>query len=432
MIRSNSPQGRRQRGIASLIVVALLFFVVSLVTAYTNRNLIFEQRTSVNQLRSTQAFEAAEAGIEWALSMLNGGSIGDDSCAPSADPDDETFRERYLETDPETGVVSARDPYAGPVADRLGRGTVWPTCVFSGGNWSCTCPDAGAASPDGDGPAFRIRLSGGGPLQPGLVLVESNGCTRLDDQCLDFPAASVGGEGRASVSVLVALRSALRELPLATLTVREDMAVTGAGISVYNSEPLGSGVTVLAGGTISGAAALGSVGGTPGDRSIVSDDSGLQAITTGDRMFSVSFQATPELFERQPGLRVLDECAGGCSASDLVEIAGANRGRILYVDGDLDIDADLGTADAPVFLVVTGSVGFSAAATVHGAIYSRAEEWQTSGGGTLRGAIIAEGRLVGDGTTTFIYDRAVLRNLLWGTGSYVRVPGSWADFKDAP
>ncbi|MBK7062382.1 MAG: hypothetical protein IPH51_18705 [Rubrivivax sp.] len=33
----------------------VLFFIMSLVAAYTSRNLIFEQRTSANQLRSTQA-----------------------------------------------------------------------------------------------------------------------------------------------------------------------------------------------------------------------------------------------------------------------------------------------------------------------------------------------------------------------------------------
>ena len=64
-----------QRGAASLIVVMLLFFVLSLTAAYANRHLIFEQKTSANQSRSTAAFEAAEAGIEWALAQLNGLSL---------------------------------------------------------------------------------------------------------------------------------------------------------------------------------------------------------------------------------------------------------------------------------------------------------------------------------------------------------------------
>lgn len=95
----------RQRGVASLVVVAVLFLILSLVAAYTNRNLIFEQRTAGNLHRSTQAFEAAEAGVEWALTMLNAGRI-DADCAPSASPADTSFRQRYLTIDAASGVVA--------------------------------------------------------------------------------------------------------------------------------------------------------------------------------------------------------------------------------------------------------------------------------------------------------------------------------------
>ncbi|HRZ62470.1 MAG TPA: PilX N-terminal domain-containing pilus assembly protein, partial [Rubrivivax sp.] len=43
------------RGAAALVVVMVLFFIMSLVAAYASRNLIFEQRTSANNYRSTQA-----------------------------------------------------------------------------------------------------------------------------------------------------------------------------------------------------------------------------------------------------------------------------------------------------------------------------------------------------------------------------------------
>ena len=66
-LRTSHP--RAQRGAATLIVVMLLFFIVSLVAAYAGRNLIFEQKTSANQYRATQAFEAADAGLEWALAV---------------------------------------------------------------------------------------------------------------------------------------------------------------------------------------------------------------------------------------------------------------------------------------------------------------------------------------------------------------------------
>ena len=85
-----------QRGAASLPVTSLLCFAMVLAVAYANRNLVVEERASANQYRSAQAFEAAEAGLEWSLARLNDSDrIGSD-CRPSGDPADLGFRERSL------------------------------------------------------------------------------------------------------------------------------------------------------------------------------------------------------------------------------------------------------------------------------------------------------------------------------------------------
>ena len=59
-----SPGARhQQRGAGALIVTMLLLFGSSIVVFYLNRGLVFEQKVSANQLRSTTAFEMADAGI---------------------------------------------------------------------------------------------------------------------------------------------------------------------------------------------------------------------------------------------------------------------------------------------------------------------------------------------------------------------------------
>ena len=93
------PQLRAEHGAASLAVVLVLFFIVAMVAAYTNRNLIFEQRTSANSYRSARALAAAEAGIDWAVAMLNGGAI-DAQCAASSAPNGD-FKTRYLSLQPD-------------------------------------------------------------------------------------------------------------------------------------------------------------------------------------------------------------------------------------------------------------------------------------------------------------------------------------------
>jgi PilX N-terminal len=416
---------RSQQGVASLIIVAVLFFIMSLVAAYANRNLIFEQRTSANQYRSTQAFEAAEAGIEWALAMLNAGSISADSCEPSDDPDDTTFRERYLSVN-DAGVFTARDP------DGTGLGTVWPSCVFADGTWACACPSEGAADLEAEGPAFRIRLSAGAGNQPGLVLIEANGCTRRDDQCLDFPARSLGGEGRATVSVMVALRTALPAVPEAAVTARGTVNITGAGLAIWHEDPGKVGLSVVAGGPASGFNLSLPTGTLP--QPFIENDPTLAAIATADRMFTTTFVLTPNMFADQPGLRVLVDCDGGCDADAVRTQAALNRGRPLYFDGDIDFDSDddIGSPDAPVLIVATGNITFSANPTVYGLLYSRAADWSISGTGRVVGAAVAEGDLTGNATTVVEFDKNVLQALQQRTGSFVRVPGGWADFRGAP
>ena len=68
---------RGQRGAAALVVTMLLVCAMLIVVAVGNRNAVVETRASANQYRSTQSFEAAEAGLEWALARLK---IGRASC----------------------------------------------------------------------------------------------------------------------------------------------------------------------------------------------------------------------------------------------------------------------------------------------------------------------------------------------------------------
>ena len=123
---------RHQHGAAALVVTVMLFFAMVLVTLFVNRNLVFEQRASANQYRATQAFEAAEAGAEWALAQLdNPQRLGPD-CQPVNDPAASSFRSRYLS--PENATFTPRAWNNGAVATAL-----QPTCVRSDAGWNCSC-----------------------------------------------------------------------------------------------------------------------------------------------------------------------------------------------------------------------------------------------------------------------------------------------------
>jgi len=418
--RARAPQ----RGAASLVVVMVLFFVLVLTAAYTNRNLIFEQHISVNQYRSTQAFEAAEAGLEWAVALLNGGRI-DDACVETGNSAGLSFRQRYLVANASTGVLTAAtQPSSGDA--------LTPTCVADGVGWRCHCPSDSApsltaATGGGVSPAFRVRFVAANTTLPGIVRVEVSGCTKLAEPCLQFPAVGIEGEGRVGLSALVALRPALSTQPSAAVTVLGNVDGIGA-LAAYNTDPEHGGVTIQAGGTVGLTnKVLRSVPGTPGPASVAASDATLQALSaTPDRVFASVTGVWPDTYRLQPAAVRVDCPVGGCRQT-LADLAAAHPGRVLWVNGDLALesDGDIGSVAEPVTLFVAGEVHVTAAPRVFGFAYTRGG-W--TGGGTVQGALFSESTLDDSAIPSVVYDGPLLETIRRRSGSFVRLPGGWRDF----
>jgi PilX N-terminal len=428
-----------QHGAATLVVVLMLFFVVSLVAAYTSRNLIFEQRTSVNQYRSSMAFETADAGMEWAISLLSSGRIQANCTETGALVTDDSFRRRYLNIDSTTGMITARQ-YGGGL-------DLKPTCVWTGNAWSCDCPsngEPGVVAPPGNGlrPAFRLRFTNTNITAPGTIRIEVNACVRFDPDCLNsFGTADVVSEGRAQHSAIFALKSALTTPPAAALTVLG--AVPGPGaLSAENHDATAGGITIHAGGAVSTASfALQGIPGTPADKTVVEGDGRLAALDPAnpanaaypDRFFASAFGLNAESYRDQPAaLRMT--CGGGCRAA-LADLVQRNPDRVIWVEDDLVLDTagDVGSnlpLGQPVAasIVVNGAVRFNAAGvTIYGVVYSRSGNWQ--GSGLIVGAAMIEGSLAAAAAPSVRYDGALVAHVRRQHGSFVRLSGQWKDWK---
>ena len=454
------PRQSGQRGAASLIVVMVLFFIMSLVAAYTSRNLIFEQRTSVNQYRATQAYEAAEAGIEWAIAQLNGGRI-DGSCLEAGVTNANTsFRQRYLAIntspapDPASGMVTGltQPPVPGNPAVPRRAG-----CVWNGTAWACSCPsdsNPALAIPAGTGifPAFWVSFSTAGVSRPGVVQIISNGCTRIDTACLSSAANASNVEGRALVTALVALRGAIATPPVAALTVFGSITnrvPLDPQLSVYNTDGDRGGVTIQTSGTVSpDRIVLGSLPGTPGAASVIEGDGSLTlpvpvpadpalaGRTTQDRQFASTFSLWPSTARLQPSAVRLTCPIAGCRAA-LTSAVALNPDRVIWVEGDLTLETagDIGslpnpadlTVAGPAVIIATGNLIIPAVgARVFGLVYTRSGAW--SGTGEIQGAAMAEGNVAATAAQTVVYNAGVLDNLRLRAGSFVRIPGGWRDF----
>ena len=416
---------RHQRGAAALIVTMLLFFAMILAAVFVNRNLVFEQRTSANQYRSTQAFEAAEAGLEWALAQLNSNQrIGAD-CLPSADPAATSFRARYL------SYSAAASTFAPLTWSNAGAATaLQPSCVRSGGGWACSCPASGQAAldaPAGSGAAFAFTVQFQASTKPGVVRVAATGCTDLAGACRPGTTTSAGATAR--IEAVFGLFAGLRTPPAAALTTRGAVNADTAALGVHNADPE-SGIAIHAGAAIAASLVrLTPPAGASTAGSLVSNDAAL-AGQSADQLFASFFGIDKARWKNQPVVTRLS--CGGCSAALADAIAAAGANPLLWIDGDLTLDGplSLGSPQQPVVIVVNGAARLSGAVRLHGLIYSSALRWDATGGpgALLRGAAISETDYTGDAAPDLFYDRELLAALTGNTGTFTRVSGSWRDF----
>nr|MBP6778100.1 hypothetical protein [Piscinibacter sp.] len=410
-----------------LVVTVLLLFVMALAVGLAHRNLIFEQRSSANQLRSTRAFEAAEAGLAWAQALLDrGGAIGAACSAADAAPGDTSFRDRYLAFDAASGTFVPRGlPGTGAALQAA--------CVAADddGGWACSCPADSAPAldaPDGSTarPAFFVRFEPA--TRAGMVQLVATGCDHLGPACdpaAGAPFGAAGAELRATLAVLPALAT----LPGAALSARGGIDVDAA-LTLANQE--GAGVTARAGGAIVlPAATLVTVPGHDAAASLAALDPALAGIDA-ERLLTRLLGADRGRWRRLPGVRTVDcsvDCAGTLATATAPE-AGVS---MLWITTDLALDGPLvlGTPERPLLLVVEGQARLNGGVTLHGVLVSLAATWDTtaSADAEVRGAVIALGDVRGDGTPTIVRDAAVLARLHGGAvGHFVRVAGSWRDF----
>jgi hypothetical protein len=421
---SRLSAAHQQRGAAALVVTTLLFFVMVLVTLFVNRNLVFEQRASANQYRATQAFEAAEAGAEWALAQLNNAQrIGPD-CLPTADSSATSFRSRTLNQS--SAAFAPRTWNNAGVATAL-----QPTCVRSAAGWNCNCPTNGApvvSAPEGDGPfpAFSVQFAAGD--KPGTLRVSATGCTSLAGVCL--PGSSSNVDATARIDLTVGLLAGLRTPPAAALTTRGNIDADGAAFGAHNADPA-TGLALHAGtGIAASNARLTTAAGAPLASAQQSHDAGLAALST-DRLFASYFGLDKRRWKAQPAVQHV-VCGSDCGAAITAAADSTNGSTLLWVEGDLTLDGPvtIGSALHPVVLVVDGAARIRGAVAFHGFLYSGALSWNDTAlpGALLRGAALSETDYTGNGAPDLVYDNSVLATLKTRSGSFTRINGGWRDF----
>jgi Tfp pilus assembly protein PilX len=421
----------RQRGAVTLLVAVVLLLGITFIVFFANRTVVFEQRTSANQVRSTKALQAAEAGIEWALAQLNTPVNLGSACTVAGGT--ALFRDNYL------NPADADPPVYGTASGAYS--SAQPACVRqSAGGWSCSCPagtsaTVGAPTCDdttGACPKFVVRFERvQDPALGNTCASDATNCvmSTVKVTATGFTDTNTPPDGTATVSQIVRTVPALATPPAAALTAKDTVDISG-DITVTNTDPATNGITISSGGatTLSGSAAVATIAGTPPAASIYANDPTLSAMSD-EQMFRTYFGVPKSEFRNMPTTKQIT--CGPCHNADL-DAAISGGANVVWVNGDLDLNANsnYGSARKPVIVTVTGNIQVNGNVNVYGIMYSQAAVWDNSGGGTatICGAAIAEGSFTGQGTPNTTYCPNVFKTLKGTTGSFEKVPGSWRDF----
>ncbi len=413
------------RGLATLASLLLLLMASLLAAAWAQRSSLNEIRSAANQLHSTRAFEAAEAGLAWTQAMLNASQAVGADCQPSLAVDSSSFRSRYLLPADESGRFLPRN--SGPAAPPASM-----ACARGAAAWACSCPSGAApelSAPGTDNmPMFSVQLAAGD--RPGSLQVLATGCSHVGRPCL--AGADQRADSSSRMKLSLAFLPSLASPPAATLTTRGAIDVGSAALGLHNADALSGGLAVHAGGAIEGAALR--ISSTPGASTasaLLQRDASLAALSEG-KFFSRHFGTDLLQWKHQPGVQRL-QCAGDCSAALLALIEPHPDIARIAIDGDLRLAGSLqvGSRDKPVVLVVDGRLTLSGPVRLHGLVYAHHMQWDAVAqgeGGLLHGGALLAGGFSGDGAPDLVYDAALMLRLKRQTGTWVRVPGSWRDF----
>lgn len=442
--------GKSQRGAAALVIALVLVFAMTMAAFFANRGLIFEQRTSVNQYRSTRAFEMAEAGLEWAIARLNDDIFIAASPACTTGTGTQSFRDRYLApsgTEPVIfNVVSVNPPRPG-------------CSVAANGATTCSCPVSGTAPTLGatTDPRFTVQFN---PVAGDQTTVEvvSYGCTNGGAPC--DPGSSATPDGTAVVRTLIKVRPKFPHAPGAGL-VAGASAATGGNLNVINLDVKSNGITINSGTSVElgGGTAVTTLPGTPPRASILDNDPSLNALAhadnSGDLYFQSFFGQSMAQYQASPLTWLITSGACGtrqrCTSCGTANscgsaVASAYDQGVTQFWADTDVAFNnstvptvgtLGTAARPITLAGSAAMELKGNITAYGMFYVNtatvSDNWDYNGSGTAKvyGSFVTRGDFnKGSGTLDLIYSPNIFLTGQ-GTGLVVRVPGSWRDKETA-
>ena len=400
MCRLNALR-RREDGAATLLVSMILLIAATLLVLYASNTVVGEQRMSANEVRSKQAFQAAEAGIELSIEHINAGNDFQNVSLA-------TLNGRWSSANSSYRVMfcsSAAFPAAQQCAD-LAAGGITSACVAPAAGdttaWvvGCGWSDDNAARKRIVTLVARTEPVPGDVNNPliakGNVAFGGNPTvTNYFNNLTVWTGATLDNTGNTGKTV-----------------IRKPSSVAGALTSNEVVAQVGNGNNVC-----TQAADLISTTSTGVFGPDVIQGDMTLANLTPDQFFENFLGTPPNVYKAtMPDEIVAGGDAGTISAGD----------KVYWVEGNASISQNIGSEGHPVVLVVNGNLSLGGNATIFGVVFVKGD-LSVSGGPVIRGAVLSTGSVSSGGNLNVIYDPDAVGGVN-SIGTFAAMPGTWRDF----
>jgi len=363
--------GLVQKGAATLVLALILVTISTLVIMFAGNYGVLQNKSVTNLTRSSQAFEAARGGMEYAINYLN-----QNNAAILANPVG-GYIPAYSDSNT-TNVTLANNSkysftYSNPIANDY----------------------------------TTIRITSTGTSDDGTATQTVSQLVKFGSMLLNVPATPLISQGAVSLGGNSQIIN----------TFTNKTVTSGASIGLN-----GSASTILNSGTSSTAGSL---------QSDITQNNGSIASQSATDFFGSYFGLSPSTVKGA----VQHYYANSTDTNYRATLAGMTNTSIWIDQtggtASLNGNTTIGSAANPVMLVVNGNLRVSGNVTIYGYVFILGNSTTDfTGNLTIVGSVGTTGQLNATGSIQVVYSPSTLTNLQNSSSMryYAKIPGSWKDF----
>lgn len=361
---------KKTRGAVTLLFTVTLLMLSTLIILFATNFAIMQSKSTANMNRNIQAFEAAEAGLEYGIN--------------------------YLQVNSSTILANPIDGFIQPFSNA----SVTNVILANNSQYTITYSNPSAYNYN------RIQVTSTGISDDGSATRVMSQQIQFGSMLANAPTVPLTSKGAVSLGGSAEI----------TNTHSDTTLLSGQSVSIS-----GSGRTVLASGTSSTAALIKS--------DVQQNVSSIESSSLTD--FFATYFGVPSTTIKSNSANYYSNSTN-TNYGGLLDGKTGTSIWIDQTGGTAKINGGtIGTVENPVLLVINGKADLTGNAVIYGFVYIMGETTtDVLGSVQVHGSIITQADISLKGSGSVTYDPTTLTNLRNQSSMryYAKVPGTWKDF----